>query len=118
MSRAPHLLIADKPEVEDGYGAPRRDEHVVGLQVPVKLARVVDGADPFGEVEEDAADSSQIVVHVQVVDEGLAHHQIHREEPQISVKKELVQHHQIGVHQIGQGAELLFEAVNPPRARF
>ena len=46
-----------------------------------------------------------------MIEEGDAVDELHREEPLVAVREQLVQGHEVGMGDVGQGPELLLEAI-------
>ncbi|MCY1008834.1 hypothetical protein OV079_25410 [Nannocystis pusilla] len=105
----------DQAEVEDDDAAARGDEHVRRLEVAVEQALLVQR----GDAEHELADQrAQAAVAVGRAHEGAerraqvdAADVLHRDEPQVALRVQLVQRDEVRVADLGHAAELVLEAV-------
>ena len=130
--------LGDEPEVEDDDAALDGHEDVRRLQVTMELARGVERVDGSGEVTGRRSQASDVdprtrppfaaeVVAVRLAAHGSACRlhvpvpdvseerrpldELHRDVPGVALRRELVQPHEVGVRQVGEGAELALEAL-------
>jgi len=100
-----------------------------GLDVPMEVPACVERADAMGKLPKGLAQPPSVEVsgalalkrssllapdeveEVDVVDE------LHREEPDIALHVQLMQRDQVGMNQIGEGAEFLLEAIEGIRCQ-
>ncbi len=111
------ILTAHETEVEDREPAIRCHQHVRRLQIAVELPLVVYGAHAERELPQRVAHEpfGEHGVRTDVLEEGAAGHEVHREEPLLAVGEEVVQSNEVGMLHAGKRAKLVFEPVDAHR---
>ena len=108
--------LRDQTEVENDHASVRRHEHVGRLDVPMKLAETMERRDSDDQLLQGISEPSDRRACCRslpdVVDEGDALHELHREEASGVFDKQLVEADDVWMRHSGEASKLLLQPID------